>query len=246
MKRFFDILASSVGLAITSPVLLLFMLLIWLEDFNSPFYVAPRAGRHGNAFRMIKLRSMITGADSSGVDSTSDVDERITWIGRVIRRYKIDEFSQLWNVLRGDMSLVGPRPNVLREVALYTEEEGHLVDGRPGVTDIASIVFSDEGDILADSADPDLKYNQVIRPWKSRLGLLYVQKQSFFLDLQIIGLTALAIVSRPLALRGVQSVLEKLGADDQLKHVARRDQPLEPYPPPGANQIVRNREPLAT
>ena len=120
MKRLFDIIASASGLIIMSPVLLGFMLLIWLQDYHSPFYVAPRVGRKGRVFRMVKLRSMIVGADKMGVDSTSAADERITWIGRFVRKYKLDEFSQLWNVLKGDMSLVGPRPNVEREVALYT------------------------------------------------------------------------------------------------------------------------------
>lgn len=157
MKRVLDIVASSLGLLIMLPALLFFMLLIWLQHHHSPLYIAPRARHNGKTFQMIKLRSMMLGTDRSGVDSTSASDERITWVGRLIRRYKFDEFSQLWNVLRGDMSLVGPRPNVLQEVALYTEEEPHLLDARPGVTDLASIVFSDEGDILADSEDPDLK-----------------------------------------------------------------------------------------
>jgi lipopolysaccharide/colanic/teichoic acid biosynthesis glycosyltransferase len=193
---------------------------------------------------MVKLRSMIVRADTSEVDSTSENDKRITWLGRIIRKYKLDEFSQLWNVLRGDMSIVGPRPNVEREVALYTQEERHLLDLRPGITDLASIVFSDEGDILEGSEDPDIRYNQIIRPWKSRLGLLYVENCRFLLDLYIIGLTLIAILCRPLALRGVQGVLKRLEADDQLLKVANREEPLPPYPPPGADQIVTTREPL--
>lgn len=191
---------------------------------------------------MVKLRSMIVRADRSGVDSASESDKRITWIGRIIRRYKLDEFSQQWNVLRGDMSIVGPRPNVEREVDLYTEEEWHLLDVRPGITDLASIVFSDESQILEGSEDPDLKYNQVIRPWKSRLGLLYVKKRTFFLDLQIIGLTVIAILSRPLALRGVGRILREIGADDQLLRIAKRQEPLQPHPPPGLDHIVTSRE----
>ena len=226
-----------------SPGLLLFMLLIWLEDFHSPFYVAPRVGRRGKIFEMVKLRSMIVSAEKAGVDSTSAEDKRITWMGRLIRRYKLDEFSQLWNVLKGDMSIVGPRPNVEREVALYTEEEKHLLNVRPGITDLASIVFSDEGDILADSYDPDLKYHQLIRPWKSRLGLLYVKNRSFFLDLYLILLTAIAIFSRSLALRGVYGVLTRLDADHQLLGVIQRKEPLRPYPPPGSEHIVTTRNP---
>ena len=245
MKRLFDIIASASGLIIMSPVLLGFMLLIWLQDYHSPFYVAPRVGRKGRVFRMVKLRSMIVGADKMGVDSTSAADERITWIGRFVRKYKLDEFSQLWNVLKGDMSLVGPRPNVEREVALYTAEEKKLLSIRPGITDLASIVFSDEGDILAGSEDPDLKYNQIIRPWKSRLGLLYVERQSLLLDLKIIVLTAAAIFSKPLALNGINKILGELGADQELRSVAKRDQTLQSYPPPGSDKIVVSRDPSA-
>jgi len=241
MKRVFDIVASTAGLVVMSPVLLFFMLLIWIQDHHSPFYVAVRAGRGGKPFRMIKLRSMVIDADQNGVDSTAETDQRITRAGHIIRRYKLDEFSQLINVFLGDMSLVGPRPNVIREVSLYTEEEKHLLDVRPGITDLASIVFSDEGDILAGSGNPDLKYNQIIRPWKSRLGLLYVEKHTILLDLYIIILTVISILSWPLALKGVQRILKTLGADDQLLRVARRQEPLQPYPPPGANEIVKSR-----
>ena len=193
---------------------------------------------------MVKLRSMIVRADRSGVDSTSGIDKRITWIGHIIRKYKLDEFSQLWNVLRGDMSIVGPRPNVEREVALYTPEEQHLLDVRPGITDLASIVFSDEGEILEGSHDPDLRYNQIIRPWKSRLGLLYVKKRTFFLDLQIIGSTVIAILWRPLALNNIRRILHEIGADERLLRVAQRQEPLQPFPPPGLDHIVTSRDSL--
>jgi lipopolysaccharide/colanic/teichoic acid biosynthesis glycosyltransferase len=238
IKRLFDIFASAFGLALMSPVIWICMFLIWQQDYHSPFYIAPRAGRFGKIFKMVKLRSMIIGADKSGVDSTSGEDPRITWVGRLIRRYKLDEFSQLWNVLQGDMSLVGPRPNVLREVAIYTEKERHLLDVRPGITDFSSIVFSDEGDILAGSDDPDLKYNQLIRPWKSRLGLLYAEKCTFFVDLQIILLTVIAIVSRQRALNGLQPIFNKLGANQRLMRIALRQDSLLPHPPPGSSQIV--------
>ncbi|RJR54279.1 MAG: sugar transferase [Desulfobacteraceae bacterium] len=244
MKRLMDMLFSASGLLIMSPVLLVCMLLIWLQDYHSPFYVAPRVGRNGKRFQMVKLRSMIVGADKTGVDSTSAADNRITWIGVIIRRYKLDEFSQLWNVLKGDMSLVGPRPNVEREVALYTQEERKVLDLRPGITDLASIVFSDEGDILEGSTDPDLMYNQVIRPWKSRLCLLYLEERSLILDMQIIFLTAVAIFSRSAALKRVRVLLEKLRADENLRTVARRDRPLKPYPPPGSDRVVVSRDPV--
>ncbi|MGB0632839.1 MAG: sugar transferase, partial [Alphaproteobacteria bacterium] len=177
-------------------------------------------------------------ADKSGVDSTSANDNRITAVGHFIRRFKLDELSQLWNVLIGDMSLVGPRPNVKNEVDRYTDVEAGLLQVKPGVTDISSIVFSDEGDILSDSQDPDLDYNRLIRPWKSRMGLFYVEKQNLLLDLALIALTALAIVSKKRALVLLGGVLRKLDAPDEMIAVASRESALVPYAPPGADRPV--------
>ncbi len=233
MKRCLDLAASFFGLLILSPLLGVLLLLIWLQDFRSPFYIAPRVLRRGQTFRMVKLRSMVVNADKIGGSSTAATDRRVTWVGRLVRRYKLDELMQLWNVLKGEMSLVGPRPQVRRDVDLYTEEEYHLFDVKPGITDFSSIVFSDEGDVLKGSDDPDLKYNQVIRPWKSRLGLFYAKHSSVWLNLRLILLTVIAIVSRPKALAGVQKLLRQLGADEQLIQLAGRTEPLKPYPPPG-------------
>lgn len=242
MKRLFDFTLSLFGLILLSPLLIPVCIAVWLQDYCSPFYIADRVGRGGKTFRMVKLRSMIKNADKSGVDSTGSNDNRITSVGRFIRRYKLDEVSQLWNVLLGDMSLVGPRPNVKRETDLYTKEETGLLSVRPGITDISSIVFSDEGDILKDSIDPDLDYNQLIRPWKSRLGLLYVENQSIILDIKLIFLTAVAIISRSKALVGVNQILNSLNADSKLIEVSKRDKKLYPYPPPGASEPVKSRK----
>lgn len=241
VKRCLDISLSLCGLIVAGPILVPVMFIIWLYDFHSPFYVATRVGKNAKPFKMVKLRSMVVDADKVGVDSTSANDPRITPIGRFVRRYKLDEISQLWNVLKGDMSLVGPRPQVPRDVAIYTDEERRLLSVKPGVTDISSIVFADEGEILKDSEDPDLRYNQLIRPWKSRLGLLYIKNQNIWLDIRLIFLTALAILSRKRALRGVQNVLQALGADEKLKRMASRKEELIPYPPPGSNEIVVQR-----
>ena len=200
MKRLFDITVSFLGLMLTVLFFIPICVLIWLQDFHSPFYIAPRVGKDGKIFKMVKLRSMIIDADKTGVDSTSSQDKRITPIGRFVRAYKLDEIPQLWNVLKGEMSFVGPRPNVKREVDLYTEIESNLLTVQPGITDISSIVFSDLNDILKNSQDPNLDYNQLVRPWKSRLSLVYVENQSFWLDIRLIFLTAVALVSRPLAL----------------------------------------------
>lgn len=238
LKRFFDTVASACGLILLSPLLLTIMLVVWLQDHHSPFYTSLRMARGGGKFRMVKLRSMVVDADKTGVSSTSANDRRITPIGHFIRRFKLDEIMQLWNVLKGDMSLVGPRPQVEVDAALYTEVEGRILTVRPGITDMASIIFSDEGDILAGSYNPDLKYNQVIRPWKSRLALLYIEHQSFWLDIKLIWLTILAIVSRERALKESVSILKDLRADELLIRMAGRQEPLLAYPPPGASEVV--------
>lgn len=242
MKRIFDLLASAVGLILASPVLLPVMFLVWRQDKHSPFYVAPRVGRGGGEFKMVKLRSMVINADKSGVDSTSANDRRITPVGHFIRRYKLDELTQLWNVLTGDMSLVGPRPNVKRETDLYTAAERQLLDVKPGITDFASIVFSDEGDILKDQADPDIAYNQLIRPGKGHLGLFYIAHRSLWVDIQLCFLTALAIVSKSRALDGIGRLLAQLGAPPDLIELASRRAPLKPAPPPGGDRIVTSRD----
>ncbi|MDB4668548.1 sugar transferase [bacterium] len=240
MKRLIDVLVSFFGLLLFGPVLVIFLLLIWLQDFHSPFYIAPRMRRKGLRFDMFKLRSMVVNASQIGGTSTAVTDNRITWVGRMIRRYKLDEFSQLWNVLIGDMSLVGPRPQTERDASLYSDEEDHLFEVRPGITDFSSIVFSDEGDILAGSNNADLMYNQVIRPWKSRLGLFYVYNHNIWIDLQVIILTVISIVSRPIALKGVQRILKKLGASESLIEISGRSVLLAPSPPPGY-EVVETR-----
>ena len=159
LKRFIDFFSSILGLLAFSPILLPTLYLVWKEDNHSPFYVAPRVGKFGRVFKMIKLRSMIVNADKTGVDSTSANDKRITNVGRFIRKYKLDEITQLWNVFCGDMSLVGPRPNVKNETELYTSIEKLLLEVKPGITDFSSIIFSDESDILKNQTDPDLAYN---------------------------------------------------------------------------------------
>lgn len=241
-KRVLDLVFAGLLLAAASPLLALICLLVWLQDGRSPFYVATRVGLGGRDFRMVKLRSMVVDADRTGVNSTAGTDSRITPVGRFIRRYKLDELMQLWNVIKGEMSLVGPRPNTRAwGVDLYTGEEMRLLSVRPGITDLSSIVFSDEGAILTGSPNPDLDYNRLIRPWKSRLGLLYIDHMSARLDMRIAGLTALAIVSRRRALDGVARILEELGADDSLRRVARRDVPLVPAVAPGAAAVETGR-----
>jgi lipopolysaccharide/colanic/teichoic acid biosynthesis glycosyltransferase len=258
MKRALDFGVALVALVILSPALLAIAIAIWLEDFRFPFYAGARVGQGGAPFRMIKFRSMHAGASKTGVNSTALDDARITSVGKFLRRAKLDELPQLCNVLLGDMSLVGPRPQVPADAGLYTVEERRMLLARPGVTDLASIVFADEGEILAGSADPDLRYNQVIRPWKSRLALFYVDwcagmdscagdsRRGWFaidlahviLDSRILILTATALFSRRRALSGIGRILEKNYADPLVIRMAARREPLIAYPPPGAHGVV--------
>ena len=241
IKRSFDIFTSFFGLLFLSPILLLAIFLVWKEDKRSPFYVTKRLGKNNKLFKMIKLRSMSVDADKSGVVSSSDNDIRITPIGQKIRRYKLDEFIQLWNVLIGDMSLVGPRPNVKDETDLYTDIEKELLSTRPGITDFSSIIFSDEGDILKGKDNPDLIYNQLIRPWKSRLGLIYIKNQSFLLDIKIIIYTMVAFISKQRALNWITKQLKIMNVDSDVVNISKREVELYPFPPPGMDKVVTKR-----
>ena len=216
-----------------SPMLLLLCMAIWLQDFSNPIYLSKRAGQNGKEFKMFKLRSMVANAENSGVLSTSSKDKRITPLGHFVRRYKFDETLQLINVIKGDMSLVGPRPNVLSEVALYTPTEKGLLSVRPGITDLASIVFSDEGDILRESSDPDWDYMRLIRPGKSELGIFYVENRNISLDFQIVILTLLDLFSRKSALHRISRILISHNAPQSLSTLALRNSSLEPRDPPG-------------
>jgi lipopolysaccharide/colanic/teichoic acid biosynthesis glycosyltransferase len=234
MKRAFDFVLALSVLLVLSPLLVLIAAAIFAYDRHSPFYRALRVGKDGQEFAMLKFRSMLVDADRSGVMSTAANDRRITPIGHFIRRFKLDELSQFYNVVAGDMSLVGPRPNVRSGVALYTEAERELLRVRPGITDLASIVFADEGEILRNHSDADIAYDRLIRPWKSRLGLFYIEHASWRLDIEIMALTAIGLVSRSVALRGVSKILDSLGAPKPLVEASLREAELSPSLPPGA------------
>ena len=241
MKRLFDLIASFSGLLLFSPFLFIISLLIWSYDRKTPFYISTRVGLNGTPFTMVKFRSMTINADQSGVDSTSANDPRITPVGRFVRKYKLDELMQLVNVFVGTMSLVGPRPNVLSETSLYTSVEKNLLTVKPGITDFSSIVFSDEAIILRGCDDPDLSYNQLIRPTKSMLGLFYVANGSFFVDISLIIITLVSLLSRQSALSLNCRLLNFLGAPHDLLRLASRKFPLTPAPPPGSDSIVLSR-----
>lgn len=196
IKRLFDVVAVIIGLLFLSPLLLLIAGLIKLEDGESVFYRGIRVGLHGKPFRIFKFRTMVVDAERLGASSTADDDQRITKVGKVLRRYKLDELPQLINVLVGDMSLVGPRPEVKKFTDLYTEEEKAILTIRPGITDWASLWNSDEGALLKGSVDPDRDYLEKIRPEKIRLQLKYVRERSFWTDLGIIFLTLKTILGK--------------------------------------------------
>ena len=176
---------------VASPVILAIWVRIKLDRDGPAIYAGRRVGKDGREFRMYKFRTMVTNADRIGGSSTSDDDPRLTQTGRFLRRFKLDELPQLINVVKGDMSFVGPRPQVADEVAGYTEEEREILKVRPGITDWASLRFHNEGEILAGHADPDKAYTELIRPEKMRLGLEYVRRGTFRDDLDILVKTAL-------------------------------------------------------
>lgn len=241
IKRFTDILISILILITSSPIIIFFLLQVYLQDKSSPIYLANRVGLKFKNFNMIKIRSMIVNAEKNGIDSTSSNDQRITKLGKTIRKYKIDELTQLINVIIGNMSLVGPRPNVARDVELYSDDEKMLLSVVPGVTDFSSIIFSDEGNILAHQDDPDLAYNQLIRPWKSRLGILYIENRSMSLDLSIIIYTGIALISKKTSINWIVRKLTQLKAEPKLIEVCKRDKNLYAHPPPGQIKIVEKR-----
>ena len=241
IKSLFDYIISILLVIIFSPIIIITSFFIWKQDYSNPFYIASRVGKNEKLFKMIKFRSMVIDADKNNVDSTSSNDNRITKIGSIIRKYKIDEIPNLFNIIKGEMSFVGPRPNVKRETDLYTDQEKSLLTIKPGITDLSSIVFSDEGDILKDSEDPDIDYNQLIRPWKSRLGIFYVDNNSILLDIKILYLTIISLYNKSFALRKIEFLLLKKNnlIDKKLLKVVKRKSPLIPYPPPGMEKIIK-------
>jgi len=193
MKRLFDIGLSTVGLLVVWPLLVLLALWIKLDSKGPIFYRGLRAGKWGQPFLILKLRTMVENAEQLGGAETSSDDSRITRAGKFLRQYKLDELPQLINVLMGEMSLVGPRPEVMDEVACYTRQEQNILRVRPGITDWASLTFHHEGEILRGSKDVHLAYHEKIRPEKLRLQLQYVQSHSLLTDMWIICRTCRAI-----------------------------------------------------
>jgi len=196
-KRTLDTLLAGSGIVLLSPVLGAIAMLIRVNSKGPLLYRGKRVGLGGRPFHMLKFRTMVVGADRLGGSSTPEDDPRITSVGKTLRKYKLDELPQLWNVLVGEMSFVGPRPQVQWAVDLYTPEERAILAVRPGITDNASLRFSNEAEVLKGSKDPDRDYIEKIHPEKMRLSLEYVRTRSFAGDLSIIARTAGKVLNFP-------------------------------------------------
>ena len=194
MIRFFDIIFSIIGLVILSPLFIVLYLLIRIESRGGGFYSQERIGKNGKPFKLYKFRSMRIGSDKKGLITIGEKDNRITKTGFILRKYKLDELPQLWNVFIGDMSLVGPRPEVKKYTDLYTEEQKQVLQVRPGITDWASIKYVDENKILGESKDPDEVYVNLIMPNKIKLNMVYIQHQTLGEYFKIIFTTFKEIV----------------------------------------------------
>ena len=195
MKRFFDIIASGCGLLVLSPIFLIMAIWIKWDNKGPVFYRQVRVGRHNKDFRILKFRSMRVGADKGSLVTIGGRDPRITRSGYFIRKYKLDEFPQLINVFKGEMSLVGPRPEVRHYVDYWTAEQMHLLDVRPGITDPASIKFRNENELMEKAENPEDYYINVIMQEKIRLYLEYVENASFWYDIRLVFQTIKVIIT---------------------------------------------------
>jgi lipopolysaccharide/colanic/teichoic acid biosynthesis glycosyltransferase len=195
-KRFIDVCGASFGLLLSAPVLLIVALAIWIFDGRPILFRGKRVGRFGQPFFMVKFRSMVLGADTQGNGAIQRQDPRITRVGKLLRATKLDELPQLYNVLRGDMSLVGPRPELWRYAGAFENERQQILDIRPGLTDWATLVNFDEFLLLSSVASPDQEYVQRIRPVKVALQLKYLREMNVWTDFRIMLHTAFKLVAR--------------------------------------------------
>ncbi|MFN8570910.1 MAG: sugar transferase [Gemmatimonadaceae bacterium] len=195
MKRTCDLVAASVGLVLLSPLLLAIAVLVWLDAGRPILYRGVRTGLQGRPFQILKFRTMVVDAEQRGGGSTAKDDPRVTRLGRLLRHHKLDELPQLINVVRGDMSIVGPRPELPQYTALYTDEERAILSVRPGITDIASLEFIRLSDVLGND-DPDLVYETRVRPIKNALRVEYVRTHSLGGDFRLVVRTLAKLFAR--------------------------------------------------
>ena len=194
MIRFFDFILSLVGLVVLAPIFIVLAIWIKIDSKGPVFYKQVRVGQNGIDFGLFKFRSMVVDADKKGLITVGGRDPRITRSGYFIRKYKLDELPQLINVLLGDMSLVGPRPEVRKYVELYTDEQQKVLSVKPGITDYASIEYMDENEVLGKSSDPEKTYIEEIMPEKIKYNMKYIQNKNVSEYFKIIFLTLLKIV----------------------------------------------------
>lgn len=194
-KRIFDIVFSLTGILLLSPLFVIISILILIDSSGAIFYKQIRIGKNGKKFGLLKFRTMRPDSDKKGLITVGGKDPRVTRVGHFLRKYKLDELPQLFNILLGDMSFVGPRPEVEKYVELYDEKQLKVLDVKPGLTDYASLAYINESDILGQSDDPEKTYIEEVMPDKLKLNLEYINDQSFTTDMKVIGKTILKIFS---------------------------------------------------
>lgn len=194
MKRIFDIIASGLGILLLCPLFIAIALWIKLDSKGPILYKQQRVGRNNKDFTLYKFRSMRIGADRCGLITVGERDPRVTYSGYLIRKYKLDELPQLINVFLGDMSLVGPRPEVRKYVELYSKEQMNVLSVRPGITDMASVLYRNENELLGRVEDPEQYYREVIMKDKLNINLDYIRQCSFLYDMKLILLTIKTII----------------------------------------------------
>ncbi len=193
IKRIFDIIVSFFALFILLPIFVVLGIAIAIESKGGIFYKQKRVGKNGKEFKLFKFRSMYADADKKGLLTVGGRDSRITKVGYFIRKYKLDELPQLINVLKGDMSIVGPRPEVKKYTDLYSEEQKKVLSARPGITDPASLKYRNENDLLAKAENPEKYYIEKIMPEKIKISIDYINKRNFFADLKVIFNTVFSV-----------------------------------------------------
>lgn len=216
VKRILDITLSVPLMAISLPIVAAASLLIFLNDFQFPIYLSQRVGKSGNLFTLFKIRTMQVNADRVSTYTTIDNDKRLITAGKILRKIKIDELPQFLNILLNDISLVGPRPNVPKEVERYNDWEKSLLQYKPGITDMSSIVFFDLGAIIPKDLDPNVSYEIIIRPWKNKLAVWYCENASLLVDLMIIFLTATTFISKKWSTKIIVRMIEVVNFDKEL------------------------------
>lgn len=229
-KFLLDRIVAFFLLLLSLPLLATILLMVYVSDFSFPIFISSRVGRYSKPFPLFKVRTMKPLSHLIPVDSTSYNDPRVTPLGRVIRSFKFDEIPQLFNVLVATMSFVGPRPNTFRNgVEFYTDQELRLLSVLPGITDLSSVVFADEAEILYGSANPDNDYNLLIRPWKSRLSLWHLDHSSFAFDLFILFVTLVSSFRRRFALKLINAVLVRVFHENRFTPIVLRTSPIDHF-----------------